>query len=303
MMTKIRSLSGLLDFECAARWGSFRLAATELNKTPAAVSQQIKQLERALGFDLFTRHARHVSLTESGVELSRTLAQLLHELQRKVDAIREAEGQAVVRISTTHSFAMKWLIPRIPSFTQQHPEVDVRIEANDQPVNVGDDCHVALRYFPAGASPVGRLLFNEVLVVVYSSALLPQAPSVDALLRQPLLFEGTPEAWLRLFEANAIKRRRFDFARNYSHAGLLVQAAVAGHGVALVPFSLAGDDIAAGRLHIAPLQPLPSGACYRLLREDRPGLTRLDHFETWAQHAVTHMHQQLQDLTGIPPTT
>lgn len=301
MSTRIRTLSGLLDFECAARWSSFRLAAAELNKTPAAVSQQVKQLERTLGFDLFVRHPRNVTLTESGIELAGTLARLFQELHRKVDAIREVGGQSVIRISTTHSFAMKWLIPRIQSFTRDHPEYDVRIEANDKVVRVGEDCHVALRFTPeeTGAS-AGKLLFDDVLVAAYSPALVPASPGaaipVGALLRQPLLYEGTPEAWLKLFEANGIGRRRFDFARNYSHAGLMVQAAVAGHGVALVPFSLACDDIAQERLVVAPLKPLRSGDSYRLLRDDVQKLPRIDQFEAWAMGEVAKMKQQLGQL-------
>jgi LysR family glycine cleavage system transcriptional activator len=69
-MTKpLRSLSGLLDFDCAARW-DFKLAAQELHKTPAAISLQVKQLEEALGFELFVRHPRHITLTEKGQELA-----------------------------------------------------------------------------------------------------------------------------------------------------------------------------------------------------------------------------------------
>lgn len=301
MSLKLHSLSGLLDFESAARWSSFRLAAAELNKTPSAISQQIKQLENSLGFDLFVRHPRRVSLTQSGIELSATLGRLFQELDRKIEAIRESEGQSVIRISTTHSFAMKWLIPKVPSFTQQFPGYDVRIEANDKIARVGEDCHVALRFFAAGHGTTGRLLFDDVLVVAYSPTLPIGAstePSIDQLLRQPLIYEGTPEAWLKLFEANGIRNRRFDFARNYSHAGLLVQAAVAGHGVALVPFSLACNDIADGRLITAPLRPLHSGNSYRLLKDNLRTLPRVDEFEDWAIHAVEEMHQQLHQLVG-----
>ena len=115
-----------------------------------------------------------MTLTESGIELAGTLVRLFQELHRKVDAIREAEGQSVIRISTTHSFAMKWLIPSIQSFTRDHPEYDVRIEANDKVVRVGEDCHVALRFTPeeAGAS-AGKLLFDDILVAAYNPALVP----------------------------------------------------------------------------------------------------------------------------------
>ena len=81
-MKALRSLSGLIDFECAARWGSFKLAAHELHKTPAAVSLQVKQLEETIGFPLFVRHPRHIALTEKGQELAIATARMLGELRK-----------------------------------------------------------------------------------------------------------------------------------------------------------------------------------------------------------------------------
>jgi LysR family glycine cleavage system transcriptional activator len=108
-MKPLRSLSGLLDFEAAARWGSFKLAARELHKTPAAVSLQVKQLEESLGFALFVRHPRHIALTAKGQELAIAVARILGELRAKVAALQRGDEEAVLRISTTHSFAIKWL--------------------------------------------------------------------------------------------------------------------------------------------------------------------------------------------------
>ncbi|MGZ8295502.1 MAG: LysR family transcriptional regulator, partial [Telluria sp.] len=82
-MRALRSLSGIIDFDCAARWGSFKLAAQELHKTPAAISQQVRQLEENLGFALFIRHPRHVTLTEKGQELAIAVGRMLGELGAK----------------------------------------------------------------------------------------------------------------------------------------------------------------------------------------------------------------------------
>ena len=112
-MKPLRSLSGLIDFDCAARWGSFKLAARELHKTPAAVSLQVKQLEENVGFALFVRHPRHIALTEKGQELAITTSGMLADLRAKVAALQRGDEEAVLRISTTHSFAIKWLVPRI----------------------------------------------------------------------------------------------------------------------------------------------------------------------------------------------
>src|SRR4051794_10687393 len=134
----LRSLSGLLDFDCAARWGSFRLAAQELHKTPAAISQQVKHLEQALGFALFIRHPRHITLTEKGQELAVSVARMLSELRAKIDALQGGGEETILRISTTHSFAIKWLVPRLDRFTKLYPELDIRIDSNDRMVDLDD---------------------------------------------------------------------------------------------------------------------------------------------------------------------
>src|SRR5438552_722948 len=118
----LRSLSGLIDFDCAARRGSFKLAAQELHKTPAAISLQIKQLEAVLGFALFVRHPRHIALAEKGRELAVSVARMLGELRTKVDALRGGNEENVLRISTTHSLAIKWLVPRLDRFTKLYPD-------------------------------------------------------------------------------------------------------------------------------------------------------------------------------------
>lgn len=292
-MLALATLSGLIEFDSVARHGSIRLAAAELHKTPSAVSQQIKQLESALGFALFERHARHIAITDKGRELAATVGRLLTELGRQVTALRQDDPAALLRISTTHSFAMKWLVPRLHRFTARHPAIDIRVEASDRVVDMAAAvCDVALRYVPASA-PGEDLLYRERLVAVVSPSLLPAPdarPKLAALIRQPLLFEGTPEPWLRTLEASGLRSRRLDFSRSYSHGGLLVQAAVAGHGVALAPFALAHEDLLQGRLVQCDGEPLPNGYGYRIVVA--PGLApsvKVQAFVAWMQEEVAAM--------------
>jgi LysR family transcriptional regulator, glycine cleavage system transcriptional activator len=172
----LRSLSGLIDFECAARWGSFKLAARELHKTPAAVSLQVKQLEEAVGFPLFVRHPRHIALTAKGEELSIAVGRMLGDLRAKVAALQRGDEESVLRISTTHSFAIKWLVPRMHRFTKLYPELDIRIDSNDAPVDLeADTTDVAVRYGPVREGD-SSTLFRERLVPVYSPELLAPGP-------------------------------------------------------------------------------------------------------------------------------
>jgi LysR family glycine cleavage system transcriptional activator len=110
---------------------SFQRAARELHKTPAAVSQQIKQLEHSLGFALFARYPRHVAITDKGRELAGTVSRMLGELRAKVGALQDGDDELVLRISATHSFAIKWLVPRLHRFTALHPRLDLRVDASD----------------------------------------------------------------------------------------------------------------------------------------------------------------------------
>ncbi|MBJ6762999.1 LysR family transcriptional regulator [Myxococcaceae bacterium JPH2] len=302
----MHSLSGLMDFECAARWSSFRLAARELNKTPAAVSQQVKQLEQALGFQLFTRHPRHITVTEKGRELAGTVSRLLRELNARIGALQDGDAELVLRISATHSFAMKWLVPRMHRFTELHPELDLRVEAGDHVVSLDDGaCDVALRYGRVASGGAADLLFQERLVVVHAPELVSArrrplpAPSPATLWRYPLVYEDTPELWLRLLEAHGLRDRRYDFSRSYSHGGVLVQAAVAGLGVALVPHSLAWEDLERGRLVLAPFTPLDSEYGYRLLSSrESQGASKVQHFTRWMHAEVAEMTRSFTGRLG-----
>lgn len=260
----LTSLSGLLDFEAAARLGSFQLAAAELHKTRSALSQQIKQLEQSLGLQLFVRHARHVAITPAGNELAHTLRRQLGELRAQVSALRATQDPALLRVSTTHSLAMKWLIPRLHRFTEAHPAVDIRVEASDQLADLaGGGCDAALRYQDGEAD---EPLYREQWVLAHSPALAPAGLPLKTLLRQPLLHEGDTGPWLALLAAEGIKPSpHWDFSRSYSHGGLLVQAAVAGQGLALLPFALAEEDLTRGRLQPVAGGPWSSGYGYRLL--------------------------------------
>ncbi len=309
MSQQLRQLSGLVDFECAARWCSFKLAAHELHKTPAAVSQNIKQLEQALGFTLFERHARHLSMTEKGSEFAATVSRLLQELNLKVTALREDSDNECLRISCTHSFSMKWLVPRLHSFTEQYPDIDIRIDSSDAVADLKQGgCDIAIRHQLYSNGEDGSLLWREQSLLACSPALLRlpgdknkrgkagKIPDIRQLLRYPLLYEGTPENWIRLLQTHSLLDLKPDYAQNYSHAGLLVQAAVAGQGIGLLPAAIAYEDIRQQRLlHLHGVQ-LSSPYCYRLLlAPGKAGLGRVKCFMAWLGDEMEVMRAILEE--------
>jgi LysR family glycine cleavage system transcriptional activator len=293
----LRSLSGLLDFDCAARWGSFKLAAQELHKTPAAISQQVKHLEEAVGFALFIRHPRHITLTKKGQELAISVSRMLGELRAKVAALQSGDEEAVLRISTTHSFAIKWLVPRMHRFTKLFPELDIRLDSNDAPVNLEDDStDVAVRFGPVSdADP--DILFRERLIAVYSPDLLAPGQSeltLADLPNFPLLYEKTPESWLQLLNENKALKGKYDFSRGYSHWGVLTQAAVAGQGIALVAYGIAAQDILKGSLKQINCRSAHFGSGYRFLVNPRKKeMPKVQHFRAWLEAEMEVMGRAL----------
>lgn len=307
MSGPLRSLSGLVDFDCAARWGSFRLAAQELHKTPAAVSQQIKQLEAALGFPLFIRHPRQVKLTEKGQDLAAAVAVLLADLQKKVSALQGDDEEKILRISTTQSVAIKWLVPRIGRFTKQFPDIEIRIDSNDSLVNVDDDnIDVAIR-FGVVDSADPTLLFRERMVVVYSPSLL--APGQAALqladlTRFPLLHSHTTEAWVNLLRENRILKGDYRFSRGYSNIAVRTQAAVAGHGIGLVAYSVACQDIQNGSLRILDCRSPPYNKGYRfLVNRRKQGMPKIERFRAWITAEMNQMRRELDEFLASRAAT
>jgi LysR family glycine cleavage system transcriptional activator len=297
----LRSLSGLIDFDCAARWGSFTLAAHELHKTPAAISLQVKQLEEALGFTLFVRHPRHITLTPKGQELACTVARLLGELRTKVDALRGGDEENVVRVSTTHTFAIKFLAPRLGRFTQRHPELDIRLDSTERLVDVEhEDMDLAIRHGIITDHPAA--LYHDRLVAVYSPALLEggrQELGLPDLCRFPLLYDETTDYWIALLRTHGVPEGRFDFSRGFTNLAVAAQAAIVGHGIALVPYSLVCDDIDRGLLRLmrGASAAYPHGY-YWVLAPRKAALPKVLRFTSWVEEEVARMNDTLRARIG-----
>lgn len=297
MNKPLRSLSGLLDFDCAARWGSFKLAAHELHKTPAAISMQVKQLEAALGFELFIRHPRHITLTEKGQELAVSVRRMLGELRAKVEALQGGDEEKILRISTTHSFAIKWLVQRIDRFTKLYPELDIRIDSTDRLVDINDgSTDVALRIGAVGNDDPD-VLFRLRQVAFYSPSLLaPGEPplTVADLRRFPLLYEDSTDSWIGMLREHGLLKGKYDFSRAYTNSAVLVQAALAGHGVGLTHYAIAYEDIRNGALNMIPGFTATHGRGYRLLvNPGKRGLSKITHFSEWLGAEIAAMEKTL----------
>src|SRR4030095_9186147 len=129
MLKTLPPLSSLRAFEAVARHVSFSRAAEELHVTPAAVSQQIRLLAQLLGGLLFVRTKRSVVLTEMATRMLPDIQAGLQALSRATTSKMTGSAERTLSISVAPSFASKWLLPRLPDFTEHHPDIDLKISA------------------------------------------------------------------------------------------------------------------------------------------------------------------------------
>ncbi|MGN8120447.1 transcriptional regulator GcvA [Pseudomonas sp. 22082] len=259
MLSRLPSLNGLRAFECAARHMSFTRAAEELNVTQTAISHQIRRLEDELGVRLFMRLKDGLALTEEGNAYLPGIRSAFLELRYSTEKLLESSNNSVLTISTLVSVASKWLLPRLPSFREAHPQIDVRISASTEWVDFrkgGIDA--AIRYGD-GNWPGLRAdwLMSDEIFPVCSPRLLtgdkPLNTPVD-LAHHPLLQVSGVTAndwndWLHAAGQPPLTakgpRLTFDLAM------MAVQAAIDGQGVCIGRSTYVDDDLRAGRL-VAP---------------------------------------------------
>ena len=259
---RLPPLNALRAFESAARHLNFSRAADELSVTPGAVSQQIQNLEDYVGASLFKRTSRGLLLTDSAQTALPALREAFDRLAEAASLLTAAVDGRRLTLTAPPSFAAKWLMPRLGGFEAAYPQVDVWLSADMALVDFAStDVDLAIRYGP-GPYPgleAARLMGESVLPVM-SPELAAANPVVTPadLARHVLLHDGSPVAdescpdWVMWLAARGV--RGFDASRGprFNQSSMVIEAAVAGRGVALAKRALAQDDLDAGRL-VAPM--------------------------------------------------
>ena len=259
------SLTNLRAFEAVARTLGFGAAAEELHITQSAISRQIKGLEDELGAQLFVRGTRHVQISPDGHALLRAVEPLLLKLDATVQTIRRARGRQRVSVATFASFASLWLLPRVEAFQREHADIDIRVSAHDAVADLEQDTELdlALRYLDPAYVGAGAVhLFGETLTPVVSRSLWdrvraggapPLARPADVA-QHTLLEEDDDRAsseflswrhWLARQNLAALEPKRW-LSLTYTYQQ--VQAALAGHGVALARVPLVFEALQRGEL-------------------------------------------------------
>ena len=305
--TRTLSLGPLRAFEATARLLNFSAAAEELSLTQSAISRQIQSLENELGQRLFIRHARTVELTQHGLQLRQVVSQSLLQIDNTVQNIRATSARRSIAVTTFASFASMWLIPRLAAFQTSYPDIDIRIHANDKPVELAtSDIDIAIRYGPANTMPANaQKLFGEQLMPVASPLLLqreaPIAQPADlarfALIEQNL--ETTTymdwmnwRLWLNGHGLHRLQPKRWLYF-NYTYQS--VQAAIDGLGLVLARPPLIAANLARGDLvEVLPGHRNESPMGYWLLTSPMStGCEEVQVFSTWLQHPASDTASQV----------
>lgn len=259
MSRSLLPLNALRAFEVSARYLSFTKAAEELNVTSAAVGHHVKALEDVLGVQLFRRLNRALRLTDAGQACLPLLTQGFDQIE---DAVQEAKSHnklGILVLSVAPTFAVKWLIPRLFNFQSIHPDITIRVETTMAVSDlVRDGIDIGIR-FCAKIQPgqKGEKLLDEQVVPVCAPSLLKGPKPIltpDNLRHQTLIHvEGettdpdwaTWEDWLRTANVTGVDPH---LGPKFTQTIAAAQAAIDGHGVALIGQACVLDDLAAGRL-------------------------------------------------------
>lgn len=237
------SLDLLRGFRAAARHLSFTRAASELFVTQSAISHEIRILEEQLGQPLFLRVNRALQLTPAGQDLYRAADEALAVVDAAVE--RLAGAGTILAVTTTPALASTWLAPRLQGFIRRHPDIDVRLAATNDTVNLErENVDLAIRYVPPGWDiPGGLRLFDYEIFPVCAPALAREAArplrSVADLARHArldfdVILYGRPwRDWEQWFGAMKIRRIKPAGMLLFSHYDQVIQAAVEGSGIAI----------------------------------------------------------------------
>jgi DNA-binding transcriptional LysR family regulator len=273
--TALPPLHALHCFDVAARAGSFSAAAREMSLTHGAISRQIRLLEGALGGPLFLRGARRLTLTAEGELLAAATARAFAALREGLAGLDRRRGGPLV-LSCEPTLLLEWLLPRWGRFQEAHPGLTFRLDASGgAPATGGIDLAIRRQDFPVDPALDCVPLMEEWMGPVCSPAcaetLAGRAPLTRLVTRtRPAAFPD----WLRATRGSLRAGPELAF----DHFAWSLQAAVAGLGLAMGPYPLVADALAAGRL-VAPFGFVRGEVGYVLLsaasRAGEPALAAL----------------------------
>lgn len=288
-MRKLPSLNQIQAFEAAARLTSFAAAADELRVTASAVSHNIRALERDLGVALFHRVHRSVVLTDAGRRYAERVSEafaLMEAATRTIDRTVKAD---ILTLHSAPSFATQWLMPRLSRFSMLHPDMDVRLNASVDAVDLGAgqaDFHIRYGHFLPAPGVAVEPFPEETFVVACAPRLAEGARALREpgdLARQTLIYsEVNLVTWRDWLDARGLGHVETLRGPRFDRTFMTVAAAVDGLGVALESRMMVQRELEAGRLVLPFGEDGPRLVCHRLLfQRARGNLPKMRAFRDW----------------------
>jgi len=303
MSRDLPSLNALKAFEATARLGSLSQAARQLNVTHGAISRQLKALEAELGIALFSKDGRGLKLTEAGVRLRDASTQAFDRLRDVCAELAVADTDAPFVLGCSGSLLARWFIPRLGRLNAELPDLRLHLSAGEgdlDPKSPGIDALLIYAEPPWPAEvDVHELVSERIGPVVsphYSGCAgligaLPRSVLGEALLQTA----SRPQAWPNWALSQGVEPAKLVFSQSFEHLYYLLEAAVAGLGVAIAPQALVADDLQAGRL-IAPWGFTQTPACLALWVPRRRAGRRAERLAGWLRLELARQADQWERL-------
>ena len=288
MIRTLPSRSALIAFEAAARHQSFTAAAAELTLTESAISRQVAALENQLGLKLFNRIKKRVTLTKAGLLYSKQVRTTLIQMEQDMSNIMSHGGtREILELAVLPTFCSQWLIPRIESFYRLSPDVTINMSARSTIFLFKETPFDAAIHFgqPNWPGTVADFLFTEDVIAVCKPELLPSGCLTDAadILNYSMLhLTSRPDAWRHWCDSVGISAVNAMQGARYEYFSILISAARAGLGIALIPRFLIAEELEKKQLAIAYNSPLKSNDAYYLVYpEENLSSSALKQFRKW----------------------
>jgi DNA-binding transcriptional LysR family regulator len=259
MSRDLPTLNALRAFEAAARLNSVSQAAEQLHVTHGAVSRQLKVLEEHLGTALFVKDGRGLKLTDAGIRLRDASGDAFDRLRNVCAEISQGSADAPFVLGCSGSLLARWFIPRLGRLNADLPDLRLHLSAGEGDLDPRRPGLDALLVFAEPPWPADMQVFElaverigPVLSPHFSRyAQLQSAPIQDLLGETLLQTTSRPQAWPSWAQQNGVDAKALRYGQDFEHLYYLLEAAVAGLGVAIAPEPLVVDDLRAGRL-VAP---------------------------------------------------
>lgn len=281
-------LKAIVAFEVVARLGSVNKAADELNVTASAVSHQVANLEGFVGRKLFERTSQGLVLTPIGERFRADVTGALGTIASAALNARDSEGVEVLRVHVSPSFATLWLMPRLPDFLLENPDLRIQLSAAHTHSDFSrGEVDLDIRYGNVrwGDLHVETIFEEEILPLVSPKLMAAATVRVpEDLLAEPLIFSDVNVVqWPRWFAAHGVTLSPGNYALRFDRAYMVIEAAVQGLGWALESDRIAEKYLMSGTL--VPVFPDRKGirahAHHVVFPEPHGKWPKVERFVTW----------------------